>query len=105
MRSYDEIQRVLVENIRRRRRQLGITQVVLARRMGLSSETSLTSLELGRHSPSLRTMCRIAAALETDLCSLLIPATEGLSAPSSSTRPSPPRAPSAAGTADTAGEG
>ncbi|NCA90380.1 MAG: XRE family transcriptional regulator [Gammaproteobacteria bacterium] len=105
MRSYDETLWVLVENIRRRRRQLGITQVALARRMGLSSETSLTSLELGRHSPSLRTMCRIAAALETDLCSLLLPATESLSTPCSSGRSSHPHALSAPGTADTAGEG
>lgn len=71
--SYEEVLRALVQNIRWRRRQLGITQIELAQRMGLSSETSLTGLELGRHSPSLRTLTRIAIALETDPGSLLTP--------------------------------
>lgn len=86
IRSYDEVLQVLAQNIRQRRHQLGITQVDLARRIGISSETLLTGLELGRHNPSLRTLTRIAAALESDLLALLTPTAAPLSTPRFSPR-------------------
>ena len=72
-RSHDEVLQVVRRNIRIRRQMLGLSQTGLAWRMGLSTESSLSSIELGLHSPSLRTLARIAEALDTDLVTLLVP--------------------------------
>jgi transcriptional regulator with XRE-family HTH domain len=56
----------------RRRWKGGLTQAELGRRIGLS-RTSVTNIEQGRHSVSLDTFLRIAAALDVEPEALLPP--------------------------------
>ena len=54
---------VMAQEIIRARRQLGLTQAELARRAGIRAET-LKRIELGKHSPTMRTMQKIDRALK-----------------------------------------
>jgi putative transcriptional regulator len=52
--------------VRARRKELGITQVDLARRVGVSRQTVIT-LETGDYAPSVYLALRVARTLETDV--------------------------------------
>lgn len=58
-------------NIRERRRQLGLTQEELAFGVG-TSPAHIRSIELGRANPTLRTLERISAYLQTDVEDLFV---------------------------------
>lgn len=62
--SYDNRGVTLGENIRRERKAAGLTQRALAQKAGIT-ELTLTKLELGQErNPKLRTVRRIARALD-----------------------------------------
>ncbi|MGH2976014.1 MAG: helix-turn-helix domain-containing protein [Solirubrobacterales bacterium] len=52
------------------RREAGMTQEALAHRSGLD-RTAISQLELGKASPRLETIVRIAGALDLDPCALI----------------------------------
>ncbi|HLH70584.1 MAG TPA: helix-turn-helix transcriptional regulator [Candidatus Dormibacteraeota bacterium] len=47
----------------RARRRAGLTQVELAKRLG-TTQAAVTRLETGRFLPAVRTLCRLARALD-----------------------------------------
>jgi transcriptional regulator with XRE-family HTH domain len=51
--------------LRARRRQLGMTQLAVCRRAGLST-VSLSAIERGRKEPRAGTLARLAAALDCE---------------------------------------
>jgi transcriptional regulator with XRE-family HTH domain len=53
----------LASELRKRRRSLGLTQIQLAQRSGLS-RWSVVAYETGRELPSLPSLCRIVEALQ-----------------------------------------
>lgn len=57
-------------NIKARRRALGLTQAQLAERLEVETET-FSRFERGKHAPSLRTLVRLAATLQTTVAGLL----------------------------------
>ncbi len=59
-------------NVARRRKELELTQEVLAQRMNIS-RPSITNIERGEQGVSLYMALQIAAALELDDVSMLIP--------------------------------
>lgn len=61
---------VLAEQLRSRRRVLGLTQEQLAERAGVSTNF-LARLELGWKTPSLATLTQLASALNTRVSDLL----------------------------------
>jgi transcriptional regulator with XRE-family HTH domain len=61
------------------RTRLGLTQHDLARQVG-TSHSAISRLEGGQHATNLRTLQRIAAALDLDLHITLTPRTDGTSA-------------------------
>ncbi len=52
------------------RQKRGLTQEVLARRMGLS-RAYLARLEMGRHDPPLSTLAKLAKALKVSVAELV----------------------------------
>jgi transcriptional regulator with XRE-family HTH domain len=60
----------LSRNISTRRRTLGLTQAILAERLGVDTET-LSRFERGKHLPSLATLERLAGLLLTTVGELL----------------------------------
>jgi DNA-binding XRE family transcriptional regulator len=54
---------VMAQEILRARRKLGLTQAELACQAGIRAET-LNRIELGKHSPTIRTMQKIDRALK-----------------------------------------
>lgn len=64
----------LSRNIAGRRRELDLTQAQLAERLGVDTET-LSRFERGKHLPSLATLERLAAQLQTTVAVLLEEAT------------------------------
>ncbi len=60
----------LSRNISTRRRALGMTQAVLAERLGVDTET-LSRFERGKHVPSVATLERLAGLLMTTIGALL----------------------------------
>ena len=62
--SLDAMDIVMAQEIIRARRQLGLTQAELAQRAGIRVET-LNRIELGKHSPNMRTMQKIDRALKS----------------------------------------
>ena len=56
----------VVEALVRRRRRLGLSQTVVAARMG-TSQSAVARLEAGRSDPRMSTLDRYAAALETSV--------------------------------------
>ena len=60
----------LSRNIAGRRHALGLTQAQLAERLNVDTET-LSRFERGRHLPSLATLEKLAAQLQTTIAALL----------------------------------
>lgn len=60
----------VAENIKERRRALGLTQAQLAERLGVDTET-LSRFERGKHSPTLKNLARLAGLLQTTVSDLL----------------------------------
>jgi transcriptional regulator with XRE-family HTH domain len=58
------------ERVRRRRDSLGITQEALAQKIGIHRPV-LSDIETGQHSPTLRTIERVASALGLTVGQLL----------------------------------
>lgn len=58
----EKLTSVFAENMRRRRRELGITQAELSDRTGIRGP-DLSDLELGKRSPNLTTVARVAEGL------------------------------------------
>ncbi|MEU6132268.1 XRE family transcriptional regulator [Saccharopolyspora sp. NPDC047091] len=65
-----EVRKPLAENLRRVRRQNGLSVVELARRADMSRAT-LTQLEAGGGNPTLDTLYALATALDTGLAELI----------------------------------
>ncbi len=57
--------------VRKRRRQLGLSQEALSHRSGLH-RTYISDIERGKKSPSLRAMISLAGALDTDVSTLIL---------------------------------
>lgn len=55
------------DRIRARREELGLTQMEVVRKIGLSSASNYSPYETGHKLPSLSTLARIALALDTTL--------------------------------------
>lgn len=66
----EELPLRLARNISARRRALGMTQAVLAERLGVDTET-LSRFERGKHVPSVATLERLAGLLMTTIGELL----------------------------------
>lgn len=64
------------ERVKARRKELGLTQVEVAERLGIS-QPALAMIESGRNSPTLDAMYRLATALETTVHDLLPVLTTG----------------------------
>lgn len=62
------------ERVKRRRKELGLTQVQLADRLGISGP-SYAAIEAGRREPGLNQILRVARALDTTLPELFQPET------------------------------
>lgn len=60
------IQRRMGRNIERLRRRQRLSQDDLADRLDVE-QSYISKIELGKRSPSLKTMCRIAEALNVDI--------------------------------------
>lgn len=58
------------ENIKLRRLELSIKQIDLAYSIGIEA-TNLRRIEAGKTCPSLKTLCRIASALNIDVVDLI----------------------------------
>ena len=56
----------LAEEVRDRRRELGISQAELARRAGMT-QPGISRIELGGTTPTLPLLSRLAQAMESDL--------------------------------------
>ena len=65
----DEERLIVAENIKNRREALGITQTELAERMGLKDKSSISKIESGKLPITLKTVERVAVALN---CSELL---------------------------------
>jgi transcriptional regulator with XRE-family HTH domain len=75
IRGYRQIKSVLATNVRASRKALGITQEALALETGVD-RSFVGQIERGEANPSLRTLCRLAAALKADVPTLLVKAVE-----------------------------
>lgn len=58
------------ERVKARRKELGLTQVQMAERLGMT-QPAYAHIEYGRRAPGLRTVYRVAEALETTVHDLL----------------------------------
>lgn len=63
--------------VRERRTQLGMTQIDLAERLGVSRQT-IISIERGRYDPSLPLAFKLATALNATIETLFIPSDSDL---------------------------
>lgn len=63
---------VFCANLRRTRKLRGITQVGMAKTLGIT-QASYSSLERGLYSPSLTQVSKVAEALQTPIVQLLTP--------------------------------
>ena len=66
------VQKRLSDNIRRLRKEKGLTQFALAEKAEIS-EATIKSVELCLNWPSEKTLAQIANALETDISKLFFP--------------------------------
>lgn len=62
--------KALPERIKVLREAVGLTQVELARQIGMNGG-NLCRLETGRHTPTLKTVCKLAEALDVTVDDLL----------------------------------
>jgi transcriptional regulator with XRE-family HTH domain len=69
MHDLTEVQTLLGVRIRDRRRELGLTQVTLATRAGLS-RPSIANVEAGRQNVGLRQLLSLANALDVEVAAL-----------------------------------
>ena len=69
----EELRQVFRDNMRKRRMDIGLSQVDLAERLGVF-QPYISDLESGRKSPLMETLADIAEALETTPAKLLTPA-------------------------------
>jgi transcriptional regulator with XRE-family HTH domain len=69
MHDLTEVQTLLGVRIRDRRRELGLTQVALATRAGLS-RPSIANVEAGRQNVGLRQLLSLANALDVEVAAL-----------------------------------
>jgi transcriptional regulator with XRE-family HTH domain len=60
------------ERVKARRKELGLTQVQMAERLGMT-QSGYGHIEVGRFEPGINQMVRVAKALETTLYELLAP--------------------------------
>ncbi|MEE8605774.1 MAG: helix-turn-helix transcriptional regulator, partial [Candidatus Aminicenantaceae bacterium] len=67
--------RIVGIKIRKLREEMGLTQEDLAKSVGLSSEF-ISFLELGRRSPSLESLSRIAKFLDREISFFILEKTE-----------------------------
>jgi len=70
--NLDQARRMIGENVAARRKELGMTQVALARAVGIS-QPAIVAIEKGKISPSLETLLALADALQTTLSGLTTP--------------------------------
>ena len=68
--KYQDLREIIVNNIHDIRTSKGITQDLLAERMGYKNRTSIAKIENGRNF-SLKILLRYADALEVDYLELL----------------------------------
>lgn len=64
--------KLFIRNIKMRRHDLGMTQKELAKRAQISQST-VTQIESGKKSPSIKTLCTVAKALKLEPHQLLMP--------------------------------
>ena len=69
---FDESRQALAARVRALRAERGLSQEALAHEAGID-RTYASQIERAVGNPSLRVLCAIATALETDLCQLLDP--------------------------------
>lgn len=69
--------RMLGRNLRRRREELGLSQAVIAQRVGVA-RTTITNIESAEQHPPLHTLYAICAELDVELAAML-PTREELS--------------------------
>jgi len=70
MRKNARLPKILSKRIKRRRKELGLTQEEVAHKIGIS-RVYMGYIEQGRHSPSLEVLEKIARALKTSVANLL----------------------------------
>lgn len=70
IRGYRQLKQVLSANVRAARKALGMTQEALALETGVD-RSFVGQIERGEANPSLRTLCRLAAALDSDVPALV----------------------------------
>lgn len=62
--------REFCERVKARRKELGLTQVQMAERLGMT-QSGYAQIEMGRYEPGLNQMVRVAIALESSLHDLI----------------------------------
>ncbi len=67
------LHRIFCDNLRARRKELGLTQAQVAKTLGVDQST-YSQIENGRAAPTLSTVERVALALDTSWSELLAPA-------------------------------
>lgn len=70
IRGYRQLKQTLAANVRSTRKTLGITQEALALETGVD-RSFVGQIERGEANPSLRTLCRLASALNSEVPLLL----------------------------------
>lgn len=66
------LHRVFCDNVKRRRKELGLTQGEVAERLGVS-QPAYAAIETGRNDPSLDVVERVAVALAVHPATLMMP--------------------------------
>lgn len=67
-----KLHRLFCENVKARRIELGLTQLEVAEKMGIS-QPSFAALESGRNGPTLVTIEELSFALHVNAAQLLLP--------------------------------
>lgn len=65
-----DLQKIIADNIRSRREEIGLTQIELGLKIGVKEEYAqirISQYETGKRSPGKATLKKLAAALETDM--------------------------------------
>jgi len=68
----EDLEKLFRQNMRARRKELGMSQVDLAKAMGVN-QPYVSQLESGERSPQLETIAKVAEALSTTPDALLTP--------------------------------
>jgi transcriptional regulator with XRE-family HTH domain len=67
-----DLARLLAESVQQLRREAGLTQIEMARRLGISQPT-LNRIESSAHNVKLETLTKLCQALQCDPCDLFRP--------------------------------